>query len=401
MARLRLIPLFILLLLLSFVIFTGGTLPYFLFYMLLLTYLLPLIHCIINFIGLKGSINIPSNSLFAGENIDIEYHIHNKSFLPISHLEIQSDISKDLTGIDAPKTTLSLGKKQSHSKTETISLQRRGYYEVGEVSVVVRDVFGLYKLRKKISSKTSLLVYPKIITLSTFKISTSQQQGELLLQNSTFEDKSRVSTFREYKEGDHIKYIHWKLTAKRDSPIIKEFENRGDSHALIYIDNNRKLFLSDINRHLEDKAVDAALSIINYCLNNNVNVSLETQNLDKYLIVEGQQKSDLKSFLEGLARFQGNGALDFKSAFIPRIENYPRGTSVIIITPNLDKSMGAQAIYLKMRNLNPLLIVVTDMKSKLGYVDQMIEGRLKEEGIFLYNLDYKTSIVNALEVYHG
>ena len=222
-----------------------------------------------------------------------------------------------------------------------------------------------------------------------------------LVHNSFFEDKSRVTSIREYREGDSVKSIHWKLSAKKDFPIIKNYENSGDTHAIIFIDNEVKLFKDDVDRRLEDKAVDTALSIVNYCLNQNIEINLKTQNAAEYIDIKGKQNSDLKPFLEALARFKGNGALQFDSIIMPKVEMLKRGATVIIITPNLDKSMGAHGIYMKMKNLNPLFIVITDIDNKTGYIDSLIQKRLKQEGIPMYIIDYRTNIKETLEVFHG
>ncbi|WP_195837916.1 DUF58 domain-containing protein [Tissierella pigra] len=350
---------------------------------------------------MKGSIEIPRESLFTGEVININYQVENNSILPIPYLEIQSNISKQLTGTNSPKVTLALEKKESYNSGESVVLKRRGYYQFGEIEVTVEDVFGFYSFTKKITTPASLLVYPETIILSTFKITASHQSGELLVQTSDFQDKSRIASLREYKEGDSVKAIHWKLSAKKDIPIIKDYENRGDTNVIIFLDNESKLFKGDIDRRLEDKSVDAALSIVNYCLSQNIEVNLETQNNQTQIELKGQQTSDLKPFLETLARFRGNGALEFKSILMSKVETLNKGSTVIIITPNLDKTMGAQGIQLKMKNLNPLFITITDLGNKTGYIDQMVMKRLKQEGISTYILDYNTSIKEVLEVYHG
>lgn len=401
MARLKVGTSLILLFSITFALLVGGTMPYFLLYILLLILILPLIHILITLKGLKGSVKVPEKSLFTGDSVEISYSIKNNSIFGIAYLEIQSDISKKLTGIDSPSVALSLKKGGSFSNRETIHLKRRGYYELGEMKVTIRDVFGFYSFTKKISGQTSLLVYPETINLSTFKITTSQQLGELLIKDSVFQDKSRITSLREYIEGDSVKDIHWRLSAKRDNLIVKDYENRGDTYAIVLVDNYINNFKDDLDRHLEDKAVDASLSVVNYCLSNNIEVKLATQNHKGYLEINGQQKSDLKPFLEILARFKGNGALDFTSFLIPRIETLRKGSTAIIITPNLDKSIGAHGILLKTKNLNPLFIVITDMENKTGNIDQMIEKKLRQEGIPIYILDYKSSTKDLLEAYHG
>ncbi len=394
-------PSFIFLVLFSFVILVGGTMPYFVFYIFLLTYFIPFIHCLLILKKINGYVNIPDGSLFTGDTVTIDYFIENKGSFHIPYLEIKSNISTELTGINSPKVFLSLGRKQNYTRKEKVILKRRGYYEAGDVEVRIRDIFGFYTFKKKISSNVSLLVYPEIISLSTFKIIASQQSGELIVHDSAFQDKSRVTSIRNYREGDSIKQIHWKISAKNDKLVIKDYENRGDTNAIILINNDNSLFHNDVNRRLEDKCADTALSLVDYFLNQNIEVTLATQSYNTYIEISGQNKSDSKSFLETLARFRGNGAFDFKTVFISRIHMLQGGSTIIIITPNLDKEMGAYGVELKMRNLKPLFIVITDKDNKNGYIDLDIVKRLNEESITVYILDHNTSIKEALEVPNG
>ncbi|MCF6464936.1 hypothetical protein [Clostridium sp. Cult2] len=171
------LPIF--LIILAFLLFVGGTMPYFIFYIFILTFLLPLFHSLIILNRLKGSVQIPRESLYAGDKITIKYEVNNNSRFNIPYLEIQSNISKNLTGIDSSTVMTMLKAKKSFTHGETITLKRRGYYEIGEIEITLRDVFGFYALKKKITSEISLLVYPEIINLSTFRI-TAVEQKEIL-----------------------------------------------------------------------------------------------------------------------------------------------------------------------------------------------------------------------------
>lgn len=383
------------------VLLVGGTMPYYLLYIYLFLFLIPLIHMIINYRGIKGSVNVPKGALFIGDIVEVFYTLENRSLLRIPYAEINSKLAKKLSGRNYPIVILSLNKKESYSHKEKIVLKRRGFYQLGEIEITLKDVFRFYAFKKRVGYDISLLIYPEIIKLSTFKITASQQMGDLLVQNSTFQDKSRIASLRDYQEGDSIKAIHWKLSAKKDTPIIKNFENRVDTNALIYIDNYKELFINDVDRRLEDKSVDVALSIIDYCLSNNIQVVLSTQNKNTHIELMGEQKTDFKPFLDVLARFTGNGSRNIISFLEPLIQKVSRGTTFLIITPNLDKSIGSIAIDLKTKNLNPLIIGISDKENKTGNILPDVERRLKQEGIPVYIIDYLTSVKDTLEVYHG
>lgn len=379
----------------------GGVMPYFMLYVFLLALLIPLTHSFIVLQSLTGRVDVPREAFYIGESVNIDYQIKNRSLLRIPFLELNSLISKRLSGKDTPKDIITLEAKQDFSKNETIALNRRGYYELGDLEVVVNDVFRFFSLKKSIKSNISLIVYPKIIRLSTFEIMASQQLGELRVFDQAFLDKSRTSSLKPYQEGDSIKRVHWKMSAKKDEIIVKDYENRGDTHVAVFIDNDHKHFARDMDRRLEDKIVDVAVCMVNYCLDQHVEIVLETQKGKNFIRIVGQEKSDMKPFLEAMAVFNGDGEKDFRTFMQPRVETLRKGATVIIITSCLDKAMGAQGIHLKMSNLNPLFIVVMDRETGNGWIDTDIEKKLKHEGINLYMIDHSTSIKQVMEGQYG
>jgi uncharacterized protein (DUF58 family) len=379
----------------------GDVMPYFMLYVFLLALLIPLTHSFVVLQSLTGRVDVPREAFYIGETVNIHYLVKNKSIFRIPYMELNSFITKRLTGRESMVEVISLESKQEFSKNETIILRRRGYYELGDMVVTVKDVFRFFSLKKTITSEAELIVYPKIIKLSTFEIMASQQLGELRVFDPAFLDKSRISTLKPYQEGDSVKRVHWKMSAKQDNLIIKDYENRGDTYVTVFIDNFQLYFNKDVDRRLEDKIVDMAVCMVNYCLDQRVEVVLETQKNQESIRISGQQKSDLKPFLTAMALFKGNGASNFKDFMETRAETIRKGTTVIIITPCLDKSMGAQGIRLKMSNLNPLFIVVIDSENRNGHIDADIEKKLKQEGINIYIIDHHTSIKEAMEVQYG
>lgn len=371
--------------------------PYFIFYVFILSFLLPFIHIVLSLRKLKGYINIPSISLYTNQNIDINYNIENNSIFSIPYIEIEDEVSKQLTRKASKKTIISLDKHDNYSKREIIYLNRRGYYDLVAIKVKLKDVFGIYSFKKTISNSASLLVYPRPIQLSNFNLISSDISGELLVRDSTFKDKSSIESFRDYKPGDSIKSIHWKLTGKTDSPIVKEYRNSGNINTFILLDNSYSNLKHDIDRRIEDKSVDSALSIVNYCLSQNLKVTLQTQDEKKEINIEGEEEGDLKSFLEVFARFKGNGYHDLTSLLSNSTEFLKSSSTIIIISPSLTKEIGAKLIDFKMNRINLIFILITDVENNISEIDLNIEKRLHEENINIYIIDYKSSIKDVLE----
>lgn len=392
---------FVFITLLGFVLLVGGLAPYYLFYIFILSLLIPFLHSYIALRNIQGIVKIPDGALYTGDKIEIKYRVENKSRLSIPYLEVRSSITRLLTGKNSKASVASLRPKMGFTNKEIILLGRRGFYKLGKINVTIHDVFGFYSLQKTLKSNTSLLVYPEIIQLNSLKINAHFKSGELLTEGSLFQDRNHISSLRDYHEGDSIKAIHWKLTAKKDKIVVKNYEHRVESNAVIFLDNEYSWFAEDVDRRLEDKSVDIALSIIHYCLNHDIEVILNTQSESRYIHIEGNEKADLKPYLEELTRLRANGASKIESLITPQIDVINKGTTIIIISPRLDKSLGSISIDLRAKNLDPVIIAISDRENKTRYIDSNIENRLYEEGIPIYIIDYGSNIKDVLEVYHG
>lgn len=386
------------LMLLAFVVFLGGELAYFIFYIFALSIILPLIHSLITIIRLNGKVIVPEKSLYRGDDVDITYLVDNRTPLLIPYIIIDSKVHSTL-GRYQSKLATSLPGRESYRHYETVNLNKRGYFHVGEIEVTIQDIFRIFKFKKKISSKASLLVYPKIIKLASFKTSSSQHQGELFSSDGKFEDRTRISTLRDYVEGDNIKSIHWKLTAKKDEPMIKVFDKRVHSSVVIFLDNSLWSYHDDVDNRMEDKAVDLALSIIDYCLDNSLDSTLVHQDKDKSLLTSGNEIDDLKPFLNELAKLRATGKMSFSDLILNNIEIHSQASTIIMITPQLDKKVGASVLELLSKNFKPFLIIVSDRENKSGKIDEDIRRKLIKENIPVYLINYHMNIKEVLEDY--
>lgn len=384
--------------LLGFVVFLGGELPYFIFYIFALSIVVPLIHSLITLIRLDGKVMVPKESFYRGDDVDITYLVYNRSPFLIPYIIIDSKVHSTLSRHES-KLATSLAGGDSYRHNETINLSKRGFFDLGEIEVTISDIFRIFKFKKKISSQASLLVYPKIIELSSFTTSSSQHQGELVSRDGKFEDRSRINTLRDYVEGDNIKSIHWKLTAKKDEPIIKIFDNRVDSSIAVFLDNSLTSYSHDTDNRMEDKAVDLALSIIDYCLDNGLESTLIHQDKDRSLLTSGNESDQIKPFLDQLARLRATGKISFPDLILNNIGNFPKGSTIIMISPQLDKKLGARVLELLSRNYKPFLIIVSDLENKAGDIDQDIRGKLIKENIPVYLVNYHMNIKEVLEDY--
>nr|WP_300002998.1 DUF58 domain-containing protein [Tissierella sp.] len=355
----------------------------------------------ISLLGLKAEINLPEDSFYTGSAIEIEYDISNRNFFSIPLLLFYSNINKKLTGqIDKPKN-LSLSPRETFKYKEALILKRRGFYTNIDLNICVSDIFSIFNFKKVFHNKAKLLIYPSIIELDSFRITSNKNLGEILVENSMFQDKTSISTIKDYSQGDPINQIHWKVSAKRDSPMIKAFEKVSNTDLNIFLDSNRVLFKDDLDRRIEDKMVDASLAIVNYFLNLDIEISLNTFLANKRIEISSKEQKELKPFLDLFARFKGDGPYSIGALIEDSIHSLADNSIVVIVTPNLDKEIGAIAIKLKMKNLIPIFIIISDRINNNIKIDKTVEKRLTEENIEIYFIDYSSNVKEELEIRHG
>ena len=398
MHKIKIFYIFLFIVTFSFALLVGGPMPYFLLYISILSFLLPLVHLLLSFIGLKATINLPDSSLYTGSTIEIKYQIINNNFFSIPILTFSSNINKNLSDISSRSKTLSLSPREEFNHKENLVLKRRGFYEDIEININISDIYSIFKFKRIFHNNANLLVFPNIIELDSFKISSNKNLGEILVQNSMFQDKSSISTIKDYIEGDPMNQIHWKVSAKRDSPMIKTFEKVSDASLNIFMDSNKLLFKNDIDRRIEDKMVDTSLAIVNYFLNIDIKISLNTFSKDNRIEVYDKGKDEIKYFLDIFARFKGDGDYGVSRLIEDKIHSFIDNSIVMIITPNLDKEIAAMGIKLKMKNMIPMFIIISDKKNNNILIDRNVEKRLREENIELYFIDYNSNIKEELEI---
>lgn len=114
-------------------------------------------------------------------------------------------------------------------------MERRGIYEVQQLTVGTTYPFGLIRARAHLTPELACLVYPKPAPNPTFSrmyTSPSQDSGG----ESVGAGSEDFDTLRDYVPGDPMSLIHWKAISKGQGMQAKQFE--GESGGTYLFDYN-------------------------------------------------------------------------------------------------------------------------------------------------------------------
>lgn len=103
-----------------------------------------------------------------------------------------------------------------------IKPEKRGINTLEEIYIASVFPFNFFTRWKKISKKFDFLVFPEPKKGKlTFYL--SEKEGKEEREKDKLGLEGEIFSVKDYIEGIPAKYIHWKLTAKMDKPIMKEF----------------------------------------------------------------------------------------------------------------------------------------------------------------------------------
>ena len=133
-------------------------------------------------------------------------------------------------------------------------------FSVQEVSLY--DWFGLFRTRASLTARDGILILPTTFPAQIEVSLPYSEKGDEENQNPLrgTEDPSEIFAFREYQPGDPIRQIHWKLTAKRGVPILKEI-SRPVSRTLLLFWNKTPGIPAEATDALAEAFSSAAMSL--------------------------------------------------------------------------------------------------------------------------------------------
>lgn len=256
-------------------IYRSKSMLYLAVWMLLLLFLLCIYHV---FAAGKLRVIIEAPVQFAAKNdrFSLRLRLVNRSLLPMGKIVLQVRARYLLSGVKR-KMELQcsvpgrgLGKRQGEVclNNEWIPEYIGGVY-LEVVKAVRYDYFGIlgFSLRKKhleAGERVAVLPTQQEIALS-FGDGRAIHYSDKETDVSVFGEKNppEISDIREYRAGDRIRSIHWKLSAKRDDLMVYEFISEQPPSVVVFLEPLREVYKTDINVVGEKRRIRDRFHIFN------------------------------------------------------------------------------------------------------------------------------------------
>jgi len=215
-----------------------------------------------------------------GERAEVILTVRNKGLLPIPWVLVEDLLPDKMPTAGECAKLLTLMPGQEEKLLYNVTLNRRGYHQVGPVMIEAGDLFGFFRRYKTGPAKQYVTVYPSVQSIMEYDIATRRPLGAVKVSNRIFEDPTRIVGVREYMRGDPLNRIHWKTTARTGVLQSKVFEPSRVIGATVALDFHKDAYLGPEGKERGELAVIVAASLANYIAEANEQVGLLSNGRD-------------------------------------------------------------------------------------------------------------------------
>lgn len=179
---------------------------------------------------MSAELEIKGGNSSTGQDIPMKLTIRNPTFIPVGCAEVLLEVSVSSSAKpEKVRINTPVFPKNNQVLTTAFSSEHFGIVNVRLKSVKVCDMLKLtrFKLRKKAVTFTEspivILPVPVELSSSVADYSDSGLESDIYSDSKAGDDPSEIFAIRDYKDGDKMSRIHWKLTAKEDKLMVKDY----------------------------------------------------------------------------------------------------------------------------------------------------------------------------------
>ncbi|MGB9377306.1 MAG: DUF58 domain-containing protein [Mycobacteriales bacterium] len=273
-----------------------------------------------------------------GHQASVVLRLENVSLLPTGVMLMEDTLPYTLGG--RPRFVLDrVRPREIRTVRYPVRADVRGRYVIGPLSVRLSDPFGMVEMTRRFHSQDTLIVTPVIHPLPAVKLGGEWVGGGESRARSVSTHGEDDAATREYRNGDDLRKVHWRSTARTGELMVRREEQPWQSRAAIALDTRTLAHRGDGPGASFEWAVSAAASIAVHLAEGGYSLRLLTDEgtdlaaptggtggavlLNQLAIVQQSNNQTLGRVVDALRRNSGEGlvvavlgSLDFDDAYV-------------------------------------------------------------------------------------
>jgi uncharacterized protein (DUF58 family) len=255
----------------------------------------------------------------------------------------------------------------------------RGRYRFERTTAVIEDPFGLESSQIDLSTGGALLVYPRLVDLerlfSEAGAHASEGRRMLLRRPSGFD----IHSVREYEEGESLRKVHWRSTARRGQLMVKELEDEPRDEVAVLLDAAAGVVAGEPPDSSFDMQVRAAGSILKAHARRGRRVALVVNSAGRETVGVRDDEGDWRRALETLAAVQPDGRTPV-AALLSQGTEAGRALDLAVVTAQLPPEL-VERIAQRATARRGISVVYVDAPTFTGRRPRPLPGLLRLQAL--------------------
>lgn len=188
-------------------------------------------------------VEVPISVTDEGKDVSLQIHIKNKSPLTCGRIRLCLVVCNAFYGkkrrIWLKASDIMPGQNRL---LYILRLPGAGCYDICVKGMHIYDLTGLAWIRKKVNRSARVQVLPDIQPVSvrlTEPVRSFFGDAEVYDEDRAGQDTDEVFQIRSFRPGDRLQSIHWKLSAKMDNLMVKEYSLPKACPVVLFLDAQR------------------------------------------------------------------------------------------------------------------------------------------------------------------
>lgn len=276
----------------------------------------------------------------AGTEVTIQLTVTNRSLIPTGSLMLEDRLPARLTG-RARFVLDGLNGRETRTVAYHVPALPRGHYDAGPLRVRLTDPFGLIDATRSFTARSRFVITPIVDQLPDLHLPNSWDLGENAGSHSIGSKGADDASTREWRQGDDLRKIHWRSTARTGSLMVRHEERPWQGHATLLLDLRASAHAStdqvvhpggdDRGERSLEWAISAMASIGSQLFLTGREVSL----IDDVMARERARFASQGSFVDHLAEVNARGDTSLLPV-VPQLRLAMRDSTVVAVLGRLD-----------------------------------------------------------------
>lgn len=259
----------------------------------------------------------------------------------------------------------------------------RGEYRFGNLNIYVSSPLRLISRRYIFDKDIMVPTYPSYIQLRKYDL--------IAFSNNLFQfgvkkirrigHTMEFEQIKEYVQGDDIRTLNWKATAKKNALMVNQFQDEKSQNIYMVIDKGRTMKMPFNGLSLLDYAINATLVLSNVILKKHDKAGMFSfsKKVDNRVVAE-KRTSQMQKILENLYNIKTDFFESDYSRLYADIKKNINQRSLILLYTNFETLDGLhrQLPYLKGIAKNHLLVVVFFQNTELNQITEKKAENIQE-----------------------